>query len=502
MNDAVRYYTAAQVRSIDRSCIQIHGITALTLMQRAAQATYRALRQRWPQTQALEIYCGAGNNAGDGYLIAELALADGLTVNLCAVGKLPAATSTAGQARSQYLAAGGHVLDRLDAAPLVQTVIVDALLGTGLTRPLAGDYLEAVARINARHHQGTHVMAVDIPTGLHADTGAVLGAAVCADLTVTFIARKLGLVTGQGPALTGELIFADLDTPAAAADELQAQALEIPDDLRADLLPPRQRTAHKGRHGHLLCLGGDYGYAGAIRLAGEAALRSGAGLVSVGTRPEHAWAMGQARPELMATALTAGLAGQAAMQAALGALLARADVLLLGPGLGQSSWAQVIYAKVMEAKQPLLLDADGLNLLAVNPQPRDNWVLTPHPGEAARLLGCDVARVQADRPAALAELAERYNAVVVLKGAGTLVGDGRQLWLCRAGNPGMAVAGMGDVLAGVIAALLAQRLPPLDAARLGAYVHARAGDLAAQAGGERGLQPSDLLPMVRQLVNP
>jgi NAD(P)H-hydrate epimerase len=235
--------------------------------------------------------------------------------------------------------------------------------------------------------------------------------------------------------------------------------------------------------------------AGAIRLAAEACLRAGAGLVSVATRKEHAGEMTQARPELMCR----GVEDQEGLQP----LLERATVLAIGPGLGRGAWGRALWEKARQCGLPMVVDADALNLLAGKPMPAGQWILTPHPGEAARLLQTTNAAIQADRPAAVAAIAERYSGVAVLKGAGTLVqGVKGPPHICTAGNPGMAAGGMGDLLCGVIAGLLAQRLDLLQAARIGVHVHARAGDLAAQTAGERGLLPTDLLPYVRQLVNP
>jgi NAD(P)H-hydrate epimerase len=261
-------------------------------------------------------------------------------------------------------------------------------------------------------------------------------------------------------------------------------------------LPPRPRDAHKGRNGHVLAIGGDHGTAGAIRLCGEAALRGGAGLVSVATQAEHLMALNAGRPELMAHAVN----GPQALEP----LLARASVLAVGPGLGQGAWGHALWLTALDSALPLVLDADGLNLLAIEPRrfdPARQVVLTPHPGEAARLLHCPVGEIERDRFAAARALAQRFGAVVVLKGAGSLVADpdGR-LDVCPWGNPGMASGGMGDLLTGLVAALLAQGCPAAQAARLGVGLHARAGDRAAREG-ERGMIASDLLAPLRLLLN-
>lgn len=255
----------------------------------------------------------------------------------------------------------------------------------------------------------------------------------------------------------------------------------------------RARTAHKGDFGHVLIVGGQPGMSGAVRLAGEAALRVGAGLVSIATHPEHAAVLNNGRPELMCHAI--------AHAATLKPLLERATVLVVGPGLGQSAWARGLLAAVWDCDLPMIVDADALNLLAREPLHRERWILTPHPGEAARLLGCATAEVQADRLAAVRAIQVRYGGVVVLKGVGSLIADGVHCRICAAGNPGMASGGMGDVLTGVIAGLCAQGVSLSEAASAGAVVHALAADTAARRDGERGLLAGDLLPELRRWVN-
>ena len=268
-----------------------------------------------------------------------------------------------------------------------------------------------------------------------------------------------------------------------------------PDALPA-WLPPRPRDSHKGANGHVLCIGGDLGSGGAIVLCAQAALRAGAGLASVATRAAHVPALLARQPEAMAQAVESA--------DALAPMIARAGVIAIGPGLGQGEWGRAMFAAALAASKPLVLDADALNLLAAAPRALPaGAILTPHPGEAARLLGTDVAAVQSDRNAAALALVQRHGAIVVLKGAGTIVAaPGRAPRVVAAGNPGMATGGMGDLLTGVIAALRAQGLDAFDAASCGALLHAHAGDLAARDDGMRGLLPSDLLPWLRRCANP
>ncbi len=486
-------YRAEQVRELDRRAIEGHGIPGFALMQRAAQASFEILKCTWPEARRLHVLCGPGNNGGDGLVLASMALAEEFHVSLELLCKPDDLKGDAAKALELFHEAGGQLESGI-VAGIDAEVVVDALLGTGANRAVAGDFLNAIERINLAQDAGAGVISLDIPSGLHADTGAVLGVAVKSTVTVSFIGMKPGLLTGAGPEYAGELHFSHLDVPGDIYDGVLPSAQLIPDGLRQKYLKPRSRDAHKNRHGHLLCIGGDYATAGAIRLAAEAALRSGAGLVSVATRPEVAVAMSQACPELMCSGVETAND--------LISLLAQSDAVLIGPGLGQEEWGQSLWSKVMESDLPVVVDADGLNLLSANRQSRDNWVLTPHPGEAARLLNVSKDNVQADRAKAVTALAEQFGAITLLKGAGSMVTQPESpVFICQYGNPGMAVGGMGDLLGGIIVSLIAQGVPLMEATCIAVDIHARAGDLAA-VDGERGLLPHDLFPLIRQLVNP
>lgn len=484
-------YTAEQTRALDRRAIDGHDVPGITLMARAARAAFDSLLDSWPAPSQLQVLCGTGNNGGDGFLVADLAHKRGIPVIVYQVGDPAKIGGDAALARAQAVA-NGVAIREFDGALAGEGVVVDALLGTGLGGDVRGAYREAIEAINA---SGAPVLAVDIPSGLCADTGRVLGAAVCADLTVTFIGLKRGLFTLQAPDHVGALLFADLEVPAAIYDEVPTDTwrLEL-EPLLETLLPPQPASAHKGLYGTVVVIGGDHGMAGAAALAGEAALRCGAGLVRVATRPEHVAPLVARTPELMPRGIDCG--EDAAP------LIAAADVLVVGPGLGQSDWSAYLLRAAVASGKPLVLDADALNLLAsgaVQAAPAANRVITPHPGEAARLLNCSNAEVQADRFAAARALQRRLGGVAVLKGNGSLVCTGQRLLLSDNGNPGMASGGMGDVLSGVIGALLAQGLAAEDAAALGVCLHGAAGDLAAE-DGQRGLLASDLMPWLRALL--
>ncbi len=484
-------YRAAQMRELDRLAMTAAQIPGYTLMERAGGAAFRVLRERWPNAAHVAVVCGAGNNAGDGYVLARFARAAGLMVRVLAVSDPQRLRGEARQAHADWCAAGGDTVPFSGHALEQAQVVADALLGIGLTRALEGEWRAAVTALNTL---GTPILALDIPSGLHADTGAVLGAAVRATATISFIGLKQGMVTGEGPEHCGELHFDSLAVPKEALASVPASAMRIGPELMSRVLPRRSRSDHKGRFGHVLVVGGEIGMAGAARMAGEAAGRCGAGLVSIATRPEHAAAIAAARPELMCH----GVGGARE----LAPLLRRATVVAIGPGLGRSAWARELLPAVLECARPLVVDADALNLLAGEPMRREDWILTPHPGEAARLLGAETAAIQADRFAAVEALVDAYSGTCVLKGAGTLVrGPLACTYICGAGNPGMASGGMGDVLTGVVAALVAQGLDIEIAARAGVYLHAAAADRAAEAG-ERGLLALDLMPELRILVNP
>ncbi len=487
----VDIYSVATVREIDRAAIEDEGIPGYTLMSRAGAAAVSEARERFPETSRWQIVCGAGNNAGDGYVVARLAASEGIAVSVVAVVNPESLQGDAATAYGDFAAEGGVVAAWSGQLDPDADLIMDGLLGSGLERDVEGDFALAVAAINS--HTAC-VVALDIPTGIHGDTGNVMGFAVRADCTVTFVGLKAGLYLSDGADYCGDIVFADLGVPPQCRQGCQPEFRRVNDDhLRMNLVP-RRRTAHKGDFGHVLVVGGGPGMPGAVRLCGEAALRSGAGLVSIATHPDHAALIVASRPELMSQ----GIAEASELEA----LLDKADVIAFGPGLGRSEWAAGLVALLKRDERLAVWDADALNWLAEAPEFNDQRVITPHPGEAGVLLDRPTTGVQADRRKALFDLRGRYGGVAVLKGSGTLISASSGVpWLCSEGNPGMAAPGMGDVLTGVIAALLAQGLAPEDAATVGVAVHARAGDLAA-AGGERGLMASDLLGELRSAINP
>ncbi len=491
MNLPVEIYSADAVRRIDRQAMEHAGIPGYTLMQRAASAAVDAATIAYPAARRWQVVCGAGNNAGDGYALACLAAGRGIEVSVIALTPPDALHGDAASAHRDFAAAGGVAQPWDGTLDSQANLLVDAILGSGLDRAVEGFFADAIAAIN-RHP--ARVLALDLPSGLGADCGTVFGHAVRADLTVTFVGLKAGLYLGEGPAHTGEVQFATLGIPDSCRATVTPILRRIDDAALRDALPPRKPDAHKGDFGHAVIVGGSPGMAGAVSLCGQAALRCGAGRVSVVTHPGHGAALLASCPALMCHEMP--------RPAALAPLLGRADAVAVGPGLGIGDWGRAMWLAVSRCGQPLVVDADALNLLASAPTRSENRILTPHPGEAGRLLGSSAAAVQSDRLGALAALVTRYGGTIVLKGAGTLVSSTNGVpWLCTAGNPGMATAGTGDILTGVIVAMLAQGMSLEIAAVIATGVHSRAGDAAA-GEAPRGMLATDLLPQLRRFVNP
>lgn len=480
---------ADDLRHAEKEAADSLGITLYELMQRAGEAAFNVTRTAYPESSHWLILCGHGNNGGDGYVVARLAVAAGIHVTLLAVESDKPLPEEASAAREAWLNAGGVIHATDIVWPEEIDVIIDGLLGTGLRSAPRDPVATLIARANAH---SAPVVALDIPSGLMAQTGTTPGAVIQAAHTVAFIALKPGLLTGKARDVTGTLHHNALGLESWLAGQ-ETHVSRVDASLLAQWLPPRRPTSHKGDHGRLVIIGGDHGTAGAIRMTGEAALRCGAGLVRVLTRIENSAPIITARPELMVHELT---------PQSLEESLEWADVVVIGPGLGQQAWGKQALQKVENFRKPMLWDADALNLLAINPDKRHNRILTPHPGEAARLLNCSVAEIESDRLLSARRLVKRYGGVAVLKGAGTVVASDEALGIVDAGNAGMASGGMGDVLSGIIGALLGQKLPLYDAACAGCVAHGVAADKLAARYGTRGMLATDLFCTLRRVVNP
>ncbi|EPK3897794.1 bifunctional ADP-dependent NAD(P)H-hydrate dehydratase/NAD(P)H-hydrate epimerase [Enterobacter ludwigii] len=480
---------ADDLRHAEKEAADSLGITLYELMQRAGEAAFNVTRTAYPESSHWLILCGHGNNGGDGYVVARLAVAAGIHVTLLALESDKPLPEEASAAREAWLNAGGVIHATDIVWPEEIDVIIDGLLGTGLRSAPRDPVATLIARGNAH---SAPVVALDIPSGLMAQTGTTPGAVIQAAHTVAFIALKPGLLTGKARDVTGTLHHNALGLESWLAGQ-ETHVSRVDASLLAQWLPPRRPTSHKGDHGRLVIIGGDHGTAGAIRMTGEAALRCGAGLVRVLTRIENSAPIITARPELMVHELT---------PQSLEESLEWADVVVIGPGLGQQAWGKQALQKVENFRKPMLWDADALNLLAINPDKRHNRILTPHPGEAARLLNCSVAEIESDRLLSARRLVKRYGGVAVLKGAGTVVASDEALGIVDAGNAGMASGGMGDVLSGIIGALLGQKLPLYDAACAGCVAHGVAADKLAARYGTRGMLATDLFCTLRRVVNP
>lgn len=489
-------YNSKSVRQLDRLAIQQLGIPSIVLMKRAGRAAFDELLDAWGAPSLITVFCGSGNNAGDGYIVAALAAEKGFAVRvveLAAAEKL----SADGALARDYSANAGVSFEEFSAdIDLDEGVIVDALLGTGFQQPVRELYANAIHCIN---NAALPVLSIDLPSGLCSDTGSAADAAVNADISVTFIAAKQGMFSGRGPALCGEIIYHSLDINEQLFQQQPCSSVLMNLDDLLEYFPDRDADAYKNQFGHAMVIGGDRGYGGAGVMAAESALRTGAGLVSIATRPEHVAAILARQPEIMASGIISGQE--------LEPLLDKPTVLIVGPGLGRSPWSEQLLQKAVASGLPMVVDADALNIIAegrVVPNPDGSrWVMTPHPAEAARLLNISVAEVQANRFSAVRQLQKNFNAVVLLKGAGTLIasGDSELISVCPYGNPSMATAGMGDMLSGIVGGLLAQGLAPSQAAQLGCCLHSAAADLAVEDRGARGLAATDISAFITAILN-
>lgn len=483
-------WPAGELKRAEQEAADSLGITLYELMQRAGQAAFTVAREHYPGAQHWLILCGHGNNGGDGYVVARLAAAAGIEVTLLAQESDKPLPEEAHAAREAWLDAGGAIHAPTLAWPEGVALIIDGLLGTGLT-DAPREHIAALIE-HANQHPAP-VLALDIPSGLLAQTGATPGAVINAAHTLTFIALKPGLLTGKARDVVGQLHHHALGLESWLAGQ-ETHITRFDATQLADWLPPRRPTSHKGDNGRLVIVGGDHGTAGAIRMTGEAALRTGAGLVRVLTRSENIGPIITARPELMVHELTAQSLEES---------LEWADVVVVGPGLGQQAWGKDALRKIENFRKPMLWDADALNLLAINPDKRHNRILTPHPGEAARLLNCSVAEIESDRLLSARRLVKRYGGVVVLKGAGTVIAcENGETGIIDAGNAGMGSGGMGDVLSGIIGALAGQKFSLYDAACAGCVAHGTAADRLAARYGTRGMLATDLFSTLRRVVNP
>jgi len=497
-----RAYSATEVLNNEHLVAEKQGIAMYDLMEAAGQACFGFIQRHYPWLKKLLVLSGMGNNGGDGFVIARLAQEAGIhvTVYLCAEqaqlkGDAKTAFETLVGTQATIICQHEGPIDNNVILDKEYQLIIDALFGIGFRGELPDSFLSMVHAIN---HSNLPVLSVDVPSGLEASTGFVSSAAIRASHTITFIALKQGLLTGKSADYVGELYLADLNLGDCFQQFIHStvNVQELTDGREGGnlALPKRSPSSHKGHIGLLMTFGGSCGYPGAIRLASEAALRAGAALVSVCCHQENHPMVISGRPELM-------LMSSKIEQLNKNLQFSKAKAFVCGPGLGQNDWGKMVFDAVMTSKTWTVLDADALYFLAKYPRKKMHWILTPHPGEAATLLDCTVADIEADRFSAVRRITHRYGGICVLKGAGTLICDGHNIWVNTSGNSGMASGGMGDVLSGIIGALLMQHTSPIDAVRLAVYIHGKAADLVAKEQGKIGMLASDLFPQLQYLLN-
>lgn len=495
-------FTAEQVKAIDAAAIAQLNCAGFDLMQTAAQAAWQLFKQRYPQAQRVVVFCGKGNNAGDGLVFAALAKQAWIDVTVLLLEPVASFSDTAQQAY-EYASQNGVECISVDSVDVIQylqsaDVVIDAILGIGLSGEVKSAYKTCIEQINASNKS---VLAMDIPSGLCANTGVVLGSAINAELTISFIALKQGLLMHEGLAWCGELFFADLNVPPAVFAEF-VPSLNAQQAVKKHVMPARTATAYKSNFSHVLVVGGDYGMGGAAILTAEAAARTGAGLVTLATRTEHVAPMLARCPSVMAHGVDTA--------AQLKPLIEAADYIVVGPGMAESAWVEQMFNACLDAQKPMVIDAGALNLLAQNTcfmnklNALPSAVYLPHPGEAACLLNTTAAHIQQDRVQALHNLDVKLPGVVLLKGAGTLMAEQGQKLLCARANQALATAGMGDVLAGIVAGVLAQannsEASFLEKVNFAVTLHLDAAEFCEKQQALESVLPSDVVKSIGSVL--
>ncbi|MBE9560853.1 MAG: NAD(P)H-hydrate dehydratase [Proteobacteria bacterium] len=490
-------YSVDSVVRLEQVAINQFGIPAYELMKRAGEAVFQVLKTNYPQQKKVLVLCGAGNNAGDGYVVARLAKQAGFDVSVISLID-PAALKNEAllayhdwQSIAENTAANKSLIDETD-------IIIDALLGTGLTREVSAEWSDWITAVN---RSARPVIAIDVPSGLIADTGVIAGNAIQADQTVCFIGLKQGMFTAQAKDVCGEIVFDDLALPDEVYSLVGADA-RLVKSIDYSILPKRKPSSNKGNFGHVLIVGGNTGMPGAVILAAKAALRTGAGLVTILTVASNLEAISSAVPEAMVKSCDEN----SIIEILTASFIKNVTHVAIGMGLGQDGWSLALLRFCAQLNKPILIDADALNLIARQDITiKSCLVVTPHPGEAARLLSDEIAlsstEIQKDRFAAAKRLYDLFRdsetCVVILKGSGTIVFDGHTVKICSLGNAAMAAPGMGDVLSGIVIALMAQGINISAAAELAVCLHASAAQSVTQ-DRTRGLLASDV---ISELVN-
>lgn len=510
----MKIVTAHQMRELDRRTIQEAGVSGKTLMERAGAGVVSAMEETFGSLKGktVTVFCGKGNNGGDGFVVARLLRQRRSDVRVCLLAQARDLKGDAKLMHQRFIKGGGRskVLsapstDHVQQLGRNSHVLVDALLGTGTSSPVTGPYHEAIQAINA---SGAPIVAVDLPSGIDADTGETLGTAVQADLTVTFGNPKLGLFLGTGIDHAGRLHCVDIGIPSQYVEDLRLPIELLTPAMIRPWLPKRRASSHKGTFGHAGIIAGSSGKSGAATLAAKAALRAGAGLVTVATPSSVQAIVASGTPEVMTVPLPETIDHTLSRQALplMQTFLQSRSATGIGPGLStQAETVDVVRTLIAQCDRPLVIDADALNALVgqtnlLRSRPISP-ILTPHPGEMARLLEESTADVNRNRLEVARDFAHTHSSIVVLKGARTIMAhpDGATS-ISPTGNPGMATAGTGDVLTGILAGLLAQGVAPWEAAQSGVFLHGLAGDLAAHAYGYPSLMAGDLLTYLPQAI--
>ena len=481
---AMNLFDVESVYRLDRAAVEADGLSEISLMQRAGERVWYEISNRWSELTQITIFAGAGNNGGDAFVVAILAHQQGKKVQFIVHGDLARQSETSAHFCNIWRQGGGALIESTQQE-IIGEVIVDGLLGIGLSRDLDEDWQALIQQIN---RADAVRVAIDIPSGLNANTGIAQPCAVNADVTVSFIAAKVGQFLADGPDYCGELLVDDLGV-SSQTRRSEMPTLSVLDQCNVVLPVKRKRNSHKNEFGHVLIIGGDQGMTGAASLAAQAALRGGAGLVSVLVHPQCTHEL-SAIPELMVRSWDD-----------IDTKLALASVVVAGPGLGASDAAKSCLEKLLNCELPMVVDASALEADFLLARKSRQLVMTPHPGEAAKLLSMTSAEIQLDRLGASQILVDKFDVVNVLKGSGSIIQQaGATAAINVRGNPGMSVAGMGDVLAGLIAALMGQQLTAFEAARTGVLIHALCAEDYAAHYDESGLIASDIVQRIPSIV--
>lgn len=488
--------TGREMKEYDEKTISRIGIPALVLMERAALETVRALLKEKEIFRTVLILAGTGNNGGDGLAVGRMLAAHGFQVTFFLVGDRERLSKETAQQRDILLNLGFSIQDKLENQEY--DIVIDALFGIGLSREIEGEYCELVSQVNAMGRAGAFICSVDIPSGISADTGRIMGCAVRADMTVAFAFAKRGELLYPGRDYAGKLVVCDIGIPEVLAKRQKPETFFYEREDIVKKLPPRTPWGNKGTFGKVLLIAGNRDMCGACILAGKSIFRTGAGMVKILSPECNREILQSALPEATLYSYQDMPEKEQVCKS-----LEWADAIVAGPGIGTVKAAYELVYACIESGLPMTLDADALNLIGANHelaqllQKRDggNVVMTPHPGELSRLAGMDINDYKQDRMGMIREVLGKYSCVIASKDAVTMVVDPKEKewYINTSGNDGMAVAGSGDVLAGIIGALVAQKMPGFEAASLGVFLHGTAGDIACKVKGKYGMTAMDIV---------